>query len=40
MLLNVAFGLIVLACLPQSVVSMRLAVHVGLGYQCRLLLQY
>lgn len=40
MLLNVAFGLIVLACLRQSVVSMRVALLVGLGYQCRLLLQY
>lgn len=40
MLLNVAFGLIVLACLRESVVSMRLAVLLGLGYQCRLLLQY
>jgi hypothetical protein len=40
MLLNVAFGLIVVACLRHSVVSMRVAVLVGLAYQCRLLLQY
>jgi hypothetical protein len=40
MLLNVAFGLIILACLRQSVGSMRVAVLVGLAYQCRLLLQY
>jgi hypothetical protein len=40
MLLNVGFGLIVLACLRKSVLAMRMAVLVGLAYQCRLLSQY